>query len=94
MSEYIISIKELAILLAKCNGTKLVEEDGTPICDPSEIAKGIDDPIVLKELVRCRDCEFGAYDGNECMRVDEWDDSFWFPVEPDGFCAWAKRWEP
>lgn len=44
-----------------------------------------------EEIVRCRDCEFAAYEGTECMRVYEWDDSLWFPVEPDGFCACGRR---
>lgn len=44
-----------------------------------------------KPIVRCRDCEFGAYNGEECMRIDEMDGSLWFPVEPDGFCAWGAR---
>ena len=44
-----------------------------------------------EEIVRCKDCEYSAYDGNECARIDEWDASLWFPVEPDGFCAWGKR---
>lgn len=59
MSEYIISLKDLAILMAKCHGTKLVEEDGTPVCDPSEIAEGIDKPLRMEEVVRCRDCKHG-----------------------------------
>lgn len=44
-----------------------------------------------EEIVRCKDCEFAAYECKECMRVDEWDDSLWFPVEPDGFCAWGEK---
>lgn len=42
-------------------------------------------------IVRCKDCVFAAYEGKECMSVDEWDGSLWFPVEPDGFCAWGER---
>ena len=43
------------------------------------------------QVVRCKDCEFAAYDGKECMRINEWDDSLWFPVDPEGFCAWGER---
>lgn len=42
-----------------------------------------------EEIVRCRDCEFEM--NRECSRIDEWHDELWFPVEPDGFCAWAER---
>lgn len=44
-----------------------------------------------EEIIRCRNCEFAAYEGTECMRVDEWDSSLWFPVEPNGFCKWGEK---
>lgn len=59
MSEYIVTLKQLALLVAKCNGVKLVNADGTPICDSREIAEVVDEPITLKEIVRCRDCKHG-----------------------------------
>lgn len=59
---------------------------------PSEIKAELNAWYVESEpIVRCRDCEFAAYEGTECMRVDEWDGSLWFPVEPGGFCAWGRR---
>lgn len=44
-----------------------------------------------EQIVRCRDCEFEM--NGECSRIDEWHDELWFPVEPDGFCAWGERQE-
>lgn len=92
MSKYIISLKELAILMAKCHGMKLVEEDGTPVCDPSEIAESVDKPLVIKEIVQCENCEFEI--NGYCSHPDEWNDDLWFPVEPDGFCSWGERHKP
>lgn len=43
------------------------------------------------EIVRCKDCRFAAYEGKECMRIDERDGSLWFPVKPEGFCAWGEK---
>lgn len=43
------------------------------------------------EIVRCRDCEYGLYEGKTCCRVDPWFDDYWFGVEPDGYCAWGER---
>lgn len=44
-----------------------------------------------EEIVRCRDCELEM--NGYCSRPDEWNDDLWFPVEPDGFCAWGERME-
>ena len=41
------------------------------------------------EIVRCRDCKFRCLD--ECTRIDEGFKDYWFAIELDGFCAWAKR---
>ena len=57
MSEYIITIKQLATVVAKCHGLMPENADGTPICNPREIAELIDEPITLKEIVRCCDCK-------------------------------------
>lgn len=49
------------------------------------------------EIVRCRDCakcdESKAYGKWFCHRFSMCDGAG-FPVEPDGFCAWASRREP
>lgn len=42
-----------------------------------------------EKIVRCGDCEFEM--NGYCSLPDEWDDDLWFPVEPDGFCAWGER---
>lgn len=44
-----------------------------------------------EEIVRCRDCEHGLWNGKTCDRLDPCFDEHWFDVEPNGFCAWAKR---
>ena len=44
-----------------------------------------------EKIVRCRDCDYGLYDGKTCCRIDPGFDEYWFEVEPDGFCAWACR---
>jgi len=93
MSEYIITIKQLATVIAKCHGLMPENADGTPICNPREIAELIDEPITLKEIVRCRDCKHykdrnGAIlPGTVCQRLGYYN----FKVEPDGFCKWASR---
>lgn len=43
------------------------------------------------EIVRCRDCRYYASNMHECMRLDEWEDSLWFAVEPDDFCSSGER---
>lgn len=50
-----------------------------------------------EEIVRCRDCVYyyeadnyhpqGNYTSRCCKHIDSYNDE----VEPDGFCAWAKR---
>ena len=55
-----------------------------------------------ERIVRCRDCKHGypfcdssSYAGKiDCLHFAQWDyyndePGIW-PVEPDGFCAWAK----
>jgi hypothetical protein len=42
-----------------------------------------------EEIVRCRDCELEM--NGYCSRPDEWNDDLWFPIEPDGFCAYGER---
>ena len=97
MSEYIITIKQLAIFVAKCHGVKLVNADGTPICDAREISEVVDEPITLKEIVRCRDCsnyyEVDNYhpQGNYISRCCKYFDAYFDEVSPDGFCAWGER---
>ena len=41
------------------------------------------------KVVRCKDCKFRCFD--ECTRIDEGFKDYWFAIDPDGFCAWAKR---
>lgn len=67
-------------------GVALIDEDGE-VLDCELIAIEHEMARRYKEIVRCKDCEFAAYERKECMRVDEWDDSLWFPIEPEGFCA-------
>lgn len=97
MSEYIITIKQLATVIAKCHGLMPENADGTPICNPREIAELIEEPITLKEIVRCRDCvhyyEAENYhpQGNVISRCCKYFDTYYDEVEPDGFCAWGER---
>ena len=44
----------------------------------------------LREIVRCKDCEFSMFD-KECSRIDQWEDETWVAIEPDGFGALGKR---
>lgn len=41
-------------------------------------------------IVRCRDCVWFC-EANELFATDDWCRNFGCEVEPDGFCAWAKR---
>lgn len=92
MSEYIITIKQLATVIAKCHGLMPENADGTPICNPREIAELIDEPITLKEIVRCRDCKYYELvpedSGDWC---EYWTDRVY---RADGFCAWGERRQP
>lgn len=56
MSEYIITIKQLATVIKKCNGWPLSDKDGNPIVNPLEIDR--DEVVELPEIVRCRDCKY------------------------------------
>ena len=47
--------------------------------------------VESEPIVRCRDCDYGLYDGKTCCRIDPWFDEYWFEVEPDGFCAYGVR---
>ena len=81
MSEYIITIKQLATVIKKCNGWPLSDKDGNPLVNPLEIDR--DEVVELPEIVRCRDCKkYGL--GRRCG----WSKRF---VTPDGFCAWPER---
>ena len=44
------------------------------------------------EIVRCRDCNSYEQrkDGGYCHHFSMFDRAGW-PVEPNGFCAWAER---
>jgi hypothetical protein len=59
----------------------------------SEYIYGTDDReghwFTGEEIVRCKVCEFEM--NGYCSRPDEWIKELWFPIEPDGFCAWAER---
>lgn len=86
MREYIITIKQLAIVIKKCNGWPLSDKDGNLIINPLEIDR--DEVVELPEIVRCKDCEFykRGDDGWWCLRS--------IPTKsnhPDGFCSWGKR---
>lgn len=54
---------------------------------PSELHN----PMKISPLVRCEDCKFAGWSGRWCVRINEFDDSTWFAVEPDGFCVWGER---
>lgn len=89
MSEYIITMKQLAILVAKCREVELVNADGEPICDSREIAEAIDKPVTLKEIVRCMDC---VWFENDAMH-GAWCKNFGASLHDDydGFCAWGVK---
>lgn len=67
------------------------------------VSHNIEDPFVREEIVRCRDCAYavvthplnlitGVPAGIEDWRCDYfWNADELCEVEPDGFCAWAKR---
>jgi len=40
------------------------------------------EPLIVGEIVRCRDCEF---------EDEPWNCAAPYYREPDGFCSWAKR---
>lgn len=40
------------------------------------------EPLILGEIVRCRDCEY---------EDEPWNCAAPYYAEPDGFCFWAKR---
>lgn len=42
------------------------------------------------KVVRCRDCVWFCA-GNEQYAAVDWCKNFGCEIEPDGFCAWAKR---
>lgn len=100
MSEYIITMKQLAILVAKCREVKLVNADGEPICDSREIAEAIDKPVTLKEIVRCKDCaKWSFFDVEDGVRYGECaeftakvDSGCGHATRESGFCAWGERW--
>ena len=89
MSEYIITIKQLATVIAKCHGLMPENADGTPICNPREIAELIDEPITLKEIVRCKDCRH--FNGWACKKSSCSYCGEPQRVGPDGFCSWGER---
>ena len=81
MREYIITDKQLKTV--------------TEAYLEHELSRPITDVFVsgdkLPEIVRCRDCEHGLFDGKVCDRLSPDFDEYWFSVAPDGFCAWGKR---
>ena len=56
-----------------------------------DIKNGTFSTVKREEIVRCRDCRYYASNMHECMRLDVWDDSLWFAVEPDDFCSSGER---
>lgn len=92
MAEYIITIKQLATVIAKCHGMPLADKGGNPIFNSLEIDGS--EVVELPEIVRCRDCKHYEYwefrDGrtaHDCARGGD----YLFDTEPDGFCKWAER---
>lgn len=84
MSEHIITIKQLATVIKKCNGWPLSDKDGNPIVNPLEIDR--DEVVELPEIVRCRDCRYFRIGTNtdSCGFTDKY-------AHPNGFCAWGER---
>lgn len=60
-------------------------------CDEETALWVANDVESMKRIVRCRECEFGAYDGNEQGEVIAWCKNFGCEIEPDGFCKWGER---
>lgn len=94
MSEYIITRKQIEELNKAHGGMQIVTSwlSAYAIFDTSEfppLMKSEHLAITLPNVVRCRDCEFEM--NGYCSRPDEWNDDLWFPIEPDGFCAWGEK---
>lgn len=85
MSEHIITIKQLATVIKKCNGWPLSDKDGNPIVNPLEIDR--DEVVELPEIVRCRDCKHFVTNihGSYCKK------SITTLSDANGFCAWGER---
>ena len=93
MSEYIITQEQVKEINRAHGGMKIVTSwlSCYAVWDTSNtypVMKSEHIAVTLPEIVRCRDCIwFSTYTTpNECFRADGG-----LIVEPDGFCAWAKR---
>lgn len=68
--------------------TKLVAQNGWKIHFP------INDASPKEEIIRCRDCKHFLADhetyGNICFWLDDGGYDLW-PVNTNGFCAWAEK---
>lgn len=61
--EYIVTIRQLATIVAKCHGDTLWLGDG-PLVDAEDIE--VDGRVDIHQLVRCRDCKlYREYDAYE-----------------------------
>ena len=76
--EYIVTLKELAIIVAKYCGYPMTWPDGTYVVSPNSYDRSA--PIELHEVVRCERCEL--FDTKKCK--SQW------PFRLDGYCAWGK----
>ena len=81
MSEWIISMEQLAILYAKL-GHRMRDQDGNVVRFD---LNAVDKEIRLDELVRCRDCKHNL--NGAC---EHWDYCDIYDHE-NGYCAWGER---
>lgn len=51
------------------------------------------EPLIVGEIVRCRDCEYFEPDGepSEVYPDRHWCDKLTVYMSPDGFCSFGKR---
>ena len=81
MRECIISIKQIATVVAKCRGVPIVHDDGTPIWDPLDI--DVDGVIELPMIVRCVGCKAFIPSGY-CAEMHH-------KALADGYCNFGER---
>lgn len=91
MIEYIITQEQVKEINRAHGGMKIVTSwlSCYAIWDTSNtypVMKSEHIAVTLPEIVRCRDCKF-------CMAymAGTYCDYMAHSVDPDGFCAWAKR---
>lgn len=84
-TEFVISMNQLATVVSKYHGWRLEWPDGSYVVDYGEIDS--EEPVVIHELIRCRDCDSYGRDGYDEHYCYYWDKL----REPDAFCSQAVK---